>query len=180
MAESGSSEEVRLVLLAQTDDRESIERLLVGVQSGLLRYISGLVGQECADDVLQDVFVKIWRNLRWLDRPELFRPWAYRIASRTCFRFLKRERRLAERGYPEPVLEELTGVSRVETPELIAGLESVVGRLSPASRPVLMLHYGQDLPIEDVAAVLDISIGTAKSRLAYGLACLRKLSRKER
>ena len=179
MAESGSSEEVRLVLLAQTDDRDAIEALFLGVQGGLLRYVSGLVGRESAEDILQNVFVKIWRNLRWLDKPELFRPWAYRIASRACFQFLKRERRWAEHRCPEALLEDLPAVSRTVSPELIAGLESLVGGLSPASRAVLVLHYGQDLPIEDAAAILDISIGTAKSRLAYGLACLRKSVRKE-
>jgi DNA-directed RNA polymerase specialized sigma24 family protein len=40
---------------------------------------------------------------------------------------------------------------------------------------VLLLHYGQDLSIEEAAAVLGIAPGTAKSRLSYGLSCLRKL-----
>jgi RNA polymerase sigma-70 factor (ECF subfamily) len=102
MAESSSNDEVRMVLLAQTDDRDAIETLFLGVQGELLRYISGLVGHESAKDVLQDVFVKIWRNLPWLERAELFRPWAYRIASRTCLHFLKRERRSMEYLNPEP------------------------------------------------------------------------------
>jgi RNA polymerase sigma-70 factor, ECF subfamily len=179
MAEPSSSDEVRLVLLAQTDDRDAIEALLLGVQGGILRYISGLVGHGSAEDVLQIVFVKIWRNLRWLDKPELFRPWAYRIASRVCFQFLKRERRWAEHCDPEGVFEDLPAVSGAVSPELIIGLDSFVERLSPASRAVLLLHYGQDLSIEDTAAILQISIGTAKSRLAYGLACLRKSMNKE-
>src|SRR5690349_2365392 len=95
MAES-SPNEVRLVLLAQTDDREAIEALFLGIQGELLRYISGLCGYEAAKDVLPDVFVKIWRKLPWLERAELFRPWAYRIASRTCFQLLKRGRRSME------------------------------------------------------------------------------------
>jgi RNA polymerase sigma-70 factor (ECF subfamily) len=49
-----------------------------------------------------------------------------------------------------------------------------VARLSPASRAVVTLHYLDELPLADVAAILDISLGTVKSRLAYGLAQLRK------
>src|SRR5271165_4333607 len=85
--------EARLVLLAQSGDRDALESVLREVQMILLRYISGLVGASGAEDVLQDVFLDIWRNLKWLRDPELFRPWAWRIASRASFKFLKRERR---------------------------------------------------------------------------------------
>jgi RNA polymerase sigma-70 factor (ECF subfamily) len=128
---------------------------------------------------LQDVLVKIWRNLRWLERPESFRPWAYRIASRTCIQFLKREHRWTEQLDPAPEVEDHPAETRTAPSELIGGLEDIVEAVSPASRAVLLLHYGQDVPLQDVAAILQISVGTAKSRLAYGLACLRKSSRKE-
>jgi RNA polymerase sigma-70 factor (ECF subfamily) len=174
MAESSSSDELRLVLLAQTDDRAAVEALFLKVQASLLRYISGLVGPQAAGDVLQDVFVRIWRNIHWLHKPELFRPWAYRIASRASFEFLKRERRWSGQLSADAAPEELPDPHGLPVPELLAGLDALLDGLSPASRAVLLLHYGQDLPIEDVAAILDINIGTAKSRLAYGLACLRK------
>jgi RNA polymerase sigma-70 factor, ECF subfamily len=46
--------------------------------------------------------------------------------------------------------------------------------VSPGSRAVLVLHFQEDLPLAEVAAILEIPLGTAKSRLAYGLAALRK------
>jgi len=46
--------------------------------------------------------------------------------------------------------------------------------VSPASRAALLLHYQQGLSIEETAIVLDIPLGTAKSRLAYGVSVLRK------
>jgi RNA polymerase sigma-70 factor, ECF subfamily len=58
---------------------------------------------------------------------------------------------------------------------LIGGIGPLLERVSPASRAVLLLHYVEDLSIDDTAAILDIGVGTAKSRLAYGLACLREL-----
>ena len=51
---------------------------------------------------------------------------------------------------------------------------SMVDRVSPASRAVLLLHFQQHLSLEEAAAILDIPVGTAKSRLAYGLATLRR------
>jgi RNA polymerase sigma-70 factor (ECF subfamily) len=46
--------------------------------------------------------------------------------------------------------------------------------LSPASRAVLMLHFQEEMPLAAVAAVLELPLGTVKSRLAYGLAALRR------
>jgi RNA polymerase sigma-70 factor (ECF subfamily) len=164
----------RLVLLAQSGDRDAIESVLRHVQPNLVRYISGLVGATAAEDVLQDVFLDIWRNLKWLRDPELFRPWAWRIASRASFKFLKRERRWSTPAGETVSLDELPAPLEPLTPELFSGLPAILDQLSPASRAVLLLHYVQDLSIEETAAILDINIGTAKSRLAYGLICLRK------
>jgi RNA polymerase sigma-70 factor (ECF subfamily) len=168
-----SRREARLVLQAGVGDRDSLELLLSGVQPRLLAYISTLVGRTSADDVLQDVFIQICRNLKWLRDPELFRPWAYRITSRVAFAYLKRERRYRpadEQKIPE---EELAAPFN-PGPQLFCDVPELLERISPASRAVLNLHYVQDLSIEETAAILEIGIGTAKSRLAYGLSCLRE------
>ena len=120
--------------------------------------------------------MKIWRNLRWLHRPELFRPWAYRIASRTCQEHLKRARRWSDRLDEATVVEDLPAPTKCGFESLVR-LDSLLDRVSPASRAVLLLHYVEDLSIEETAAILDISVGTAKSRLAYGLSCLREFTK---
>jgi len=55
----------------------------------------------------------------------------------------------------------------------------MVDRVSPASRAVLLLHYQQHLSLEEAAAILDIPVGTAKSRLSYGLATLRRFIKEQ-
>lgn len=55
-----------------------------------------------------------------------------------------------------------------------AAFFSLLDHVSPASRAVLLLHYQHDLSLEETAAILDIPVGTAKSRLHYGVATLRK------
>ena len=49
-----------------------------------------------------------------------------------------------------------------------------IDTISPASRAVLILHFAEGLSVPEVAAILDISLGTAKSRLGYGLNSIRK------
>jgi RNA polymerase sigma-70 factor, ECF subfamily len=171
-------EEVRVVLLAQSGDPVAVEALLLAVEPALSRYVARLVGPQSAPDVLQDVFVKVWRNLKWLRQPELFRPWAYRIATRACYGHLKRERQQTERIDPDAAIDQLAAMPDA-SPLLAWDLDRLFEHVSPASRAVLLLHYGEDLSIEETAAILDINVGTAKSRLSYGLACLRAFAKQK-
>lgn len=168
-----SKQEVWQVLRAQAGDREALDELFRLVQEPLYRYIVSLVGsQTLAEDILQEVFILIYRKLRWLREPELFRPWAYRIATREAFQQLKRERRWSDTSIDETTLEELPAPVRdALTPELVSQL---VGQISPASRAVIVLHYLHEMQLDEVADVLGVAIGTVKSRLAYGLGSLRK------
>ena len=93
------------VLRAQSGDREALNELLKAVQVPLFRYIYSLVREtSVAEDVLQEVFIRIYRKLRWLREPQLFRSWAYQIATRETFRHLKRERRWGDQVTDETVL----------------------------------------------------------------------------
>ncbi|MBS1789065.1 MAG: RNA polymerase sigma factor [Acidobacteria bacterium] len=169
-----SKQEVFLVLRAQAGDREALDELLKLVQEPLFRYIASLVGaRSLAEDILQEVFILIYRKLNWLREPELFRPWAYRIATRETFRHLKRERRWSDSGVDEATLADVPAPTRDSlTPELIAQL---VEQISPASRAVIVLHYLHEMQLDEIADVLGLALGTVKSRLAYGLGSLRKL-----
>jgi RNA polymerase sigma-70 factor (ECF subfamily) len=170
-----SKQEALWVLRAQCDDREALELLLRSVQPSLRRYLRGIVGSADADDILQEVLVIVFRKLTWLEYPELFRPWAFRIASRAAFRHLKREkRREAREDAAVPSVPALDPPPSIELSiELLEQLESNAA-ISPASRAVLVLHFQEDLSLPEVAEVLEIPLGTVKSRLAYGLTTLRK------
>jgi len=168
-----SRQEAQWVLRAQCGDREALELLLRGVQPSLRRYLLRLVGASSADDVLQEVLILVSRKLQWLDVPEAFHPWVYRVASRVAFRHLKREKRWTEQVRDEAVLDDLPAAESAVPPELLPELLNSDG-LSAASRAVLVLHFQEEMSLPEVAAILEIPLGTVKSRLAYGLAALRK------
>ena len=170
------------VLQAQSGSHEALNELFKSVQDPLFRYIVSLVrDQHLAEDILQEVFIRIYRKLRWLQEPEAFRAWAYQIASREAFRYLKRERRWTDQVRDEETLTALASDDHdSEFPrELVETLPQLVGSLSPASRAVVVLFYLHEMSLVETAAVLDIPIGTVKSRLAYGLQTLRRSFRKE-
>ena len=158
-----------LVLRAQSGDRNAFDQLLRAVDRSLLAFIRTIVGSRTpAEDVLQDVLVTIVRKIAWLRDPGLFRAWSFRIASRASFRAMRGER-------PMEPLDDSAGET-VDPPDpwLRQRLAEALPRVTPASRAVLHLHYVEEMPLSDVAAVLEVRIGTVKSRLAYGLAQLRK------
>jgi RNA polymerase sigma-70 factor (ECF subfamily) len=161
------------VLRAQCADREALELLLRSIQPALRRYVGGLVGVTDADDVLQEVLILVARKLGALQDPALVRPWAFRIASREAFRHVKKRRVWAERHDDDTQLANLPTPLEVASGEVLGDLLAA-GPVSPASRAVLLLHFQEELSLPDVAAILEIPLGTAKSRLAYGLATLRK------
>jgi RNA polymerase sigma-70 factor (ECF subfamily) len=94
---------------------------------------------------------------------------------------LNRERRWSDQVRDEATLTALPANDHErEFPrELIESLPQLVGNLSPASRTVVVLFYLHELSLVETAAVLDIPVGTAKSRLAYGLESLRRTFQRE-
>jgi RNA polymerase sigma-70 factor (ECF subfamily) len=167
-----------LVLLAQTGDRTALEELLRDTYAPLRRYITGLVGAGLADDILQETSLQIFRKLKFLREPAVFRPWTFRIASRIAFSHLKRAHRWQPLEDAPPEHLASLNPSLGEPPD--EAFLSLLDHVSPASRAVLLLHYQHDLSLEESAAILEIPVGTAKSRLHYGVATLRKHLTSER
>jgi RNA polymerase sigma-70 factor (ECF subfamily) len=165
------TDESWLVLRAQAGSRVHLERLVEIAQQFLAPRLAPLFDERAdADDVLQDVLFTICRRLGTLNDARLFRPWAHRIAVRAAWKAINRRRRELQRTeaiddtFPATV-HEVSGID----------LATLLDRVSPASRIVLMLHYLEGYTLEATAAELGVASGTVKSRLAYGLKQLREL-----
>ena len=118
--------------------------------------------------------MQIYRRLRTLREPTLFRPWCYRIATRAAYKLFQRQKKLIT----TPGLDAVADVKappprKTLVSELGRDLHELVAEVSAASRSVLLLHYEEELTLREIAEALGISIGTVKSRLAYGIAALR-------
>src|SRR5579872_6680493 len=95
-----------VVARAIAGDREVLDDILAALQRPLSRYISKLLThRETAEDTLQEVLFRICKKNVWLRDPELLRPWAFRIASRECFRQLRSEKSRGEEMLDPDALE---------------------------------------------------------------------------
>jgi RNA polymerase sigma-70 factor (ECF subfamily) len=140
-----------------------------------------------AGDVVQEVFLKVFRNVDSFRGDSTLRTWIYRIAvneshnrRRWIFRHRKGETAI-EDVFPGDDHREAPLVDAGETPfdftvnrEAQVLLEEALGSISPAFRAVLVLRELEEMNYEEIAHVLDISIGTVKSRIVRGREALRR------
>jgi RNA polymerase sigma-70 factor (ECF subfamily) len=164
-----------LVLRAQAGDRAALEALLAHADALLRPFATHMLRDaDAADDVLQDVLLRVYRKLGTLREPRAFAAWARRIAAREIFRAL-RARRAHDRTHDELPPDLAAEADAPAAPDgLLQRLPELLRHVSPASRAVLALHYLDGLTLDETAAVLELPMGTAKSRLAYGLTLLRR------
>ena len=171
----------RWILRAQFGDRRAWDKLLRCTQPWLYRYLQHILkDSHSAEDVLQDVLLLITRKLSHVHSPKLYRPWVYRIATREAFRYLKHQRNRKAGALPDgDALLAPSSEHRPPVAEEWSQLHDNIEKLTPNIRAVVILHYGEGLSIAATAEILGIPLGTAKSRLAYGLEVLRNQLRKD-
>ena len=175
--------QVELVERARNGDHEAFAKL-VSASAGRLHGAAKLIlrDPDRAQDAVQEAFVLAWRHIRALRDPEAWDAWLYRLTVRACYRLARTNRRrdLAEvhlvtdeDGFPAQIDFSMHVAERDR-------LGRELGRLPVDQRTVMVLHFYLDLPLTDVADILDIPAGTAKSRLHRGLATLRAAMAAER
>ena len=120
-----------------------------------------------AEDLLQDVFLKVFSHMRNVRDAATFPAWVFRIAVNTAYSHLRQRRVQDDRTVPledvEGSLEDRKGEA-VER-DLQGPLEEAIGRLAPRLRSVFLLHDVQGFKHEEIARSLGCAVGTSKSQL---------------
>jgi RNA polymerase sigma-70 factor (ECF subfamily) len=131
-----------------------------------------------ADDAAQEGVLRAMRALETFDDRAPFWPWLKRIVVNRAIEELRHESRLtaAERRY-----EELWARLDEDAPRDLSGeIAAAVAGLTPVRRLVVVLHYWLDYSVEEIAAQLELPVGTVASRLSRALAQLRSALEEER
>lgn len=176
---SGQLRDELLVMAAQDGRAAAMDELVARWQPRLWRHAFRLTGRrEAAWDVIQDAWLAIIRGLRRLADPARFRPWAYRIVTHKASDWIRRHQRdrAVRSGLddaPPPVGKD--GRAEQDRLDEVDSVRAALARLPGGQRIVLILHYLDELPVAEIAHVLNIPPGTVKSRLHNGRAELRRL-----
>jgi RNA polymerase sigma factor (sigma-70 family) len=127
---------------------------------------------ELARDGVQDGFIRAWRTLPALRDPDRFDAWLRRLVVHSCIDIMRRRRHRAI----EVELTPIDGPAGVDFASAIADrdlVDEALRHLDPEWRAVVVLHYLLGMPLPEVASMLGIPLGTAKSRLHRSLLAMR-------
>lgn len=154
--------EAGLLAQAQAGDRDAFAQLVEPRLSRLLGTARAVLANEAdALDVTQEAFVAAWVNLPRLRDRTRFDAWIHRVLMNRCRDVLRTRRRSREMDLStvEPM------AAHADDPTSRIAILAAFDRLSLRDRQILVLHHLHDLPIADVAQLLGVPEGTAKSRL---------------
>lgn len=181
-------EEASLLAGLRCGDEAAYEALILRYEQPVFSLVSRLVDDPAdAADVVQEVFLKVFRKVASFRGESSLKTWIYRIAVNEAHnqrRWFGRHRRNEVALEPDPGEAQGYG-DWIEDPgrspyqvtldhETACIVEEALKEVSPAFRAVLVLREIEGLSYEEIAAILEVSLGTVKSRILRGRETLRK------
>ena len=152
-----------------------------GVYERFNRSIFNLVyrytnNSEIAEDLLQDIFIKVFTRLHDLRTEDTFVGWLYRIAINTCYSYLRSSKGTLQRTFS---LSEMEGrvtqqISESGDRMMEKSLDDAIQSLSGKLKTIFLLHDVQGFKHEEIALILGCSVGTSKSQLFKARMKIRK------
>lgn len=177
---NGASDE-KIARRAQGGDKEAYGQLVERYESKLIRYGSKFLNnREDIKDLVQEVFLKAYRNIKSFDISRRFSPWIYRVAHNEFVNALqknKRNRFLAvnfDEFFPHLKAKETADFS-VNQNDLRKTLDSYLEKLDAKYREPIVLYYFQDLGYKEIADILHVPAATVGVRLQRARANLKKM-----
>ena len=148
-------------------DEEGFEMLVRKYQDRVINIVHSLGSRiQNADDIAQEVFIKVYKNLSFFNKKAKFSTWLYRITVNTAYSYLKKEKRYIplvyvkrQDNFKKAVLDKL------EYQEKQKLIDEVLKRLPFKYRTVIVLKEIEGLSYTDIAKTLGCRVGTVESRL---------------
>ena len=154
---------IGIVKQCQDGNTDAMENVYIAYKSPLLNLTYRFTKDfSLAEDLLQDIFIKIFTNIKKLKSPEAFNSWLYRIAVNTCMSFGRKKKRTKEVPLDEA---ESTGHSGDSENLIRRQLEQAINTLPPRQKIVFQLHDVQGFTNAEIAEIMKSTEGTAKSQL---------------
>jgi RNA polymerase sigma-70 factor (ECF subfamily) len=169
--DEGSASDDDLVRRVQEGQEEAFAQLMRRHERRVYNLAYRMLGNaEEAQDAAQETFLSCFRNLAKFRGDAAFSTWLHRIAANVCFDELRKRSRgpVEAIRFHEPIPAPDHGDQTATSIDVQRALLDV----SPEFRAVLILHEIQDVPVEEIAAALELPVGTVKSRLHRGRVAL--------
>ena len=163
-----------LIARAQAGDTAAFRQLFVRHRETVARVVHRMIGPSPdVEDVVQDVFLNVYRSLPSFRGDSKFSTWLYRLATNVTRMHLRRGRsrpRFSDVEVPEAPRDtepQPMPDQQVEKAERVRALYRLLDGLSDKKREVLVLHDLEGMPAKEIAATLEIPVLTVRTRLFY-------------
>jgi RNA polymerase sigma-70 factor, ECF subfamily len=165
---------------AAQGDVEAFTKLVRAHSSLVFRVALRMLGNEDAQDASQEVWIRVWRNIKGFRGESAFSTWLYRITMNTCLSVRQREARREEREYggdempylPEPPGGEADPEAATLSAERREEIQAALKYVRAEHRAALVLRHMEGLSYAEIAAVLEVPDGTAKGWVSRGRAAM--------
>jgi RNA polymerase sigma-70 factor (ECF subfamily) len=165
---------------ARNGDLDAFESIVRARMEAVYRLTSAILGDEAdARDAAQETFVAAWRELPRLREPEKFEAWLQRVAVNASRMTLRARGRRRVREIPSSEVAALATHAPLNDRSDASLLDAAMGELPVDQRAILVLHHLEGRPLAEIAGLLEIPVGTAKSRLFHARRALETALRAE-
>jgi len=157
-----------------------LKRYLKSVYNFLYRFVND---RSIADDLTQETFIKVWKNLRHFDRNRNFKTWLFAIAKNTAYDWLKKKKTIPFSAFTdeegdnklENVPEdEILPDELLQKADAARELEAALKKIPDQYRIILLMRYKDDFSLQEIAEILSKPYNTIKSRHQRALSAIRK------
>lgn len=165
------ADESLVIALASSEDPDAFAEVILRFQKRVRNFMRRLCNdQDWADDLSQQVFLKVWKSISQLRAPGAFHTWLNRVMVSTWLEELRR-RKLAFAEWSESAQVEAHRAS----PGMRVDLDAALAQLSPPMRLCVVLSYNNGLSHQEISDATDLPLGTVKANISRGAAKLRAL-----
>ncbi len=168
------SDDVQLIAACRRGEARAMEMLYHQFKRRVFGMAHRIVGANDAEEVSQEVFVRVFRGLANFRGDSALSTWVYRLTVNCALSHLARRGRRQEVG-DETIAEVAAAPAISRDPALAARIERALLELPPGYRAILVLHDVEGLSHEECAAILECRVGTCKSQLHKARARMRDL-----
>ncbi len=178
--------EARLARLSLKGDQGAFAELVSLYQDKLFHMAYRMLNnRQESEDVVQDTFLRVYKNLDRYDETLKFSTWIYRIATNLCIDRLRKRKPVYSLDAESSEHEGLDGYSMIpsddRTPEtelMLSDTQRIIHQaietLPPKYKTVMALRYMQDLSLQEIGDIMDMPVTTIKTRVHRGREFLRK------